>query len=197
MGLAARVVTRSGRARPVCDSGRGPGPESPGQSPRGAVRGSRRRLGAVARGRGATRIRRARGPGRRGLACGERGGPDGGDAELAGAELSAEPGRCAGALAPQLRPPACPPAARGLGPGKLCPRGTEQRLGGGGSGRGRPAGRRPSAVCFFSLPAAAAGDEEEDGGAEAELPRPPGVTVRPVGISRSPFPPRARAMRAP
>lgn len=107
-----------------------------------------------------------------------------GDAERADAELSAEPGRCAGALAPQLRPP----AERGLGPGKLCPRGTEQRLGGGGSGRGRPVGRRPSAVCFFSLPAAAAGDEE-DGGAKAERPRLPGVTVAPSGFP-APLPPQ-------
>lgn len=51
MGLAARVVTRSGRARPVCDSGRGSRTGEPRGTRRTAL-GSRRRLGATARGRG-------------------------------------------------------------------------------------------------------------------------------------------------
>lgn len=163
------------------------------QGTRRAVPGSRGRLGS-------------RGPGHRGLACGLAGAAGaagssgdrtrGRDAERADAEHSAEePGRCAGALAPQLhsRPP---PAARGTRAGKtLFPaEPSRAEIGGGGRGRGRPAGRRPSAVCFFSLPAAAAGDE--DGGAKAERPRPPGVTVAPSGFP-VPLPPRARAMRAP
>lgn len=95
--------------------------------------------------------------------------------------------------------PARPPARRaGTRAGKTLPPAEPSRdWGAAGAGGGRPAGRRPSAVCFFSLPAAAAGDEEEDGGAEAERPRPPGVTVAPSGFPAPPPPPRARALRAP
>lgn len=195
MGLAARVVTRPGRARPVCDSGRGPGSESPGQSPRRAVR-----CGAV---RGVPSASGSRGSGSRSHQDPPRAWP--GDAEV-------WPAGSAGGTGRGLRSGRMPSSRRSRGGvrgggagggsrslrnfarragdsgrGKLCPRGTEQSLGGGGE----RAGRRPSAVCFFSLPAAAAGDEEEeeDGGAQAERPRPPGVTVAPSGFPAPLLPP--------
>lgn len=178
MGLAARVVTRSGRARPVCDSGRGPGPESPGQSPRGAVRGVPSASGSRGSGSrshqdplrawpGAPRsgLRGAWGTGRGGRGAGGCRALRGAGEVCGGARSATSPARRAGTRA-----------------GKTLSPWNRAEIG------GRPAGRRPSAVCFFSLPAAAAGDEEEDGGAEAERPRPPGVTVAPSGFPAPPSP---------
>lgn len=142
MGLAARVVTRSGRARPVCDSGRG----SRTGEPRGTRRtapGSRLRLGATARGRGG--CGRCQEPPR---ACAAR------DAEVwlagaAGAAGSTGTGRGAGGCGALSRPrvvcggPLGPatsllvaPSRGGLALGKLSPRGAPAEIGGGGRGRG-------------------------------------------------------------
>lgn len=103
MGLAAWVVTRSGRARPVCDSGRGSGIREPGVPPATGSRGSGlRRVRAPP---GPAAAADARGPGHRGLACGLAGAARaagsvgertrGRDAERADAKLSPESGRCA------------------------------------------------------------------------------------------------------
>lgn len=154
MGLAARVVTRPGRARPVCDSGRGPGSESPGQSPRRAVR-----CGAVRCGAGVPSASGSRGSGSRSHQDPPRAWP--GDAEVWPAGSAGGTGRGlrsgrmpssrrsrggvrgggAGGepLAPQLRPP-----SGGLGPGKtLSPR-NRAELGG-----RRGAGGASAKRCLF------------------------------------------------
>lgn len=164
-------------------------PRSGTGEPRGTAaqrRGSAGVWGATARGRGRCqdppRARAGRGTSRSGSWAPPGLRESTGSGRGAGGRTrSSQPswggvrGRSAGDFTPAAR------RAGGLGAG--------QTFSPPSSGRdwGRRAGWLPSAVGFLSLPAAAAGDE--DGGAGAERPGPPGVTVAPSGFPALPNPP--------
>lgn len=144
VGLAAWAVTRSGRARPVCDSGRGSGIGEPrGLAAR--CRGPAGVWGAVARGtevwpagwRAQPGLRGARGTGR-------------GDGTRSG-RMPSTRRRSRGGVrgrSPRNFTPARRPPRGGLGPGKLCspPSRAEPRLGAAGAGGG---GRRGDGQALF------------------------------------------------